>query len=161
MATTTDTTQDTAHSQALAQVESIKEMVAALEVDYDRLEELREFKESEGLMNPEAMEELAELEAAAGDCESQEDAQQRISEDPLSVQVRSDWANPGETMEAAEFQIVLCTGGPHVEIVGELDQYGEPDRVRILYRDWGTSGELYDFDRRAVLAYCRQFHYAD
>lgn len=87
-------------------------------------------------------EELAELEAAAGDCTDEEDARQRIQEDPLSVEVRSDWASPGEELTAGEFQILLCTGGPAVRIVGELDR-GEPCRAWLEYQDWGTPWTQY------------------
>ena len=157
---------DNAHSQALAQVASITEMVAALECDYDRLQELREefnaWQEEDCPEVFEHAEELAELEAAAGDCEDREQAEQRISEDALSVEVRSGWHSPHEDAESPdEFRIVLCTGGPPVEIVGDLDQYSQPDRVRILYRDWGTSGELVDFDHEVVLTYCRQFYFGE
>lgn len=187
---------NTAQDQARAQVESIAAMVAALDVDYDRLEELREEREPlfEGFQDAEARhaaacrsyasatnaqnllkdaqaalqewddlngEELAELETAAGDCESQEDAETRIQEDPLSVEVRSDWCSPGEQMTAGEFRILLCTGGPHVEIVGDLDDYRQPSRVRVLFKDWGESGELFDFDRETVLRYCQQFFFGE
>lgn len=161
--TTDNTQEDTGKTQAIAQVASIVEMVAALAVDYDRLEELREdFNAWQDETAAEAFvdaDELAELEAAAGDCESEEEARERIDQDPLSVEVRSDWVSPGEPMEAGEFRIVLCTGGPHVELVGDLDQYGQPSQVRVLYKDWGTSGELFDFDRDAVLTYCQQFFF--
>lgn len=175
-----------AQDQAIAQVESIVSLVAALDVDYDRREELRsdiedleseqgelkgdwdgtseldapaEFLEWEKL-NGASLDtmraELAELEEQAGDCSDQEEAQQRIQEDPLSVEVRSGWVSMGDTMEAEEFRIVLCTGGPHVEIVGDLCN-GSPSSVRVLYRDWSESGELFDFDHDAVLTYCNQF----
>ena len=170
------TTENHAEKQARAQAESIATMVAALECDYSRLGELREEKETfigDCMETPEtnracaeyewAQEfpdeavELAELEAAAGDCTSEEEARSRIQEDPLSVEIRSGWANSRDEFEPEEFRIVLCTGGPHVEILGDLDR-GEPSRPRILYRDWGTSGELFDFDREAVLTYCRVFY---
>ena len=176
-----------ARSQALAQVESITEMVAALECDYDRLEELRDDLErvkadeddanrDYGTSSTEATDarkdvdewkadnadELAALESEAGDCTDREEAEQRIQEDALSVEVRAGWASPGELSTIGdEFRIVLCTGGPHVEIVGDLDEHSQPDRVRILYRDWGTSGELLDFDHEVVLAYCRQFYFGE
>lgn len=171
-----DKTQDSAENQARAQVASIVAMVAALECDYERLEELREeladFVADSPLSdedaaykwradNPGEAEELAELEEAAGDCEDEDEARERILEDALSVEVRSGWASLGETLQPEEFRIVLCTGGPHVEIVGDLDDNSEPDRVRIIYKDWGTSGELFDFDRDAVLTYCRQFYFGD
>jgi len=82
-------------------------------------------------------EELAGLEDAAGECRDEDDARQVIQEDPLEVQVRSDWSNPGEPLEASEFMILLCTGGPDVRIVGELNR-GEPCRAWLEYQDWGT-----------------------
>lgn len=82
-------------------------------------------------------EELAELEDAAGDCTDEDAARDNIQESPLEVQVRSDWTNPGETLEAGEFMILLCTGGPAVRIVGELDR-GTPCRAWLEYRDWDT-----------------------
>lgn len=103
------------------------------------------------MLEPDDAEELAELEEAAGDCESEDDARERIQEDPLSVEYRSDWVSYGEEMTPGEFRVVLCTGGPHVEIVGDIDL----SRVRVLYRDWGDSGELFDFDRDAIMAYCQ------
>lgn len=177
---------DTTHTQAVSQVESIVAMVAALECDFDQIEELENDIESlesdqEELMGdwdgtseltapPEFLEwekvngesldsmreELAELKKEAGNCADQEDAQQRIQDHPLSVEYRSGWSNPGEDLTPEEFRVVLCTGGPHVEIVGDLNRHGEPASVRVLYRDWGTSGELFDFDHDAVLTYCAQ-----
>lgn len=161
-------TEDRAESQARAQVASIVAMVAALNVDYDRLEELRESRrhpdigtsEDWAQDNPEDAAELAELEDAAGNCESEDDARERILEDALSIEVRGDWHTPGERIEEpTEFRIVLCTGGPHVELLGDLNEHCEPSRVRVLYRDWGASGELFDFDRDAVLTYCQQYYF--
>ena len=170
------TTENRAEEQARAQVESVVSMVAALDCDYERLQELRERAEENKAIvaaYAEKMDdwqahadasdelcELAELESAAGECESEDDARERIHEDPLSVEVRSGWASTAADLEPEEFRIVLCTGGPHVEIIGELSR-GEPVSVRILYRDWGTSGELFDFDRDAVLTYARQFYFGE
>lgn len=178
---------DTAKDQAIAQVESIARMVAALDLDYDRLQELRDDFEAFDGEDKQAAElgrnefdsdvtthvdgnliyaydvgrELAELESIASDFESADDAQEAIQDDPLSVEVRSDWCAPGETMTAGEFRIVLCTGGPHVELVGDLDQWSQPSRVRVIYKDWGESGELFDFDHDAVLRYCQQFYFGE
>lgn len=124
---------------------AIAEMVAALQCDYDRLEELREAREGHdgtpqdwASTNPDEAEELAELEAEAGDCQSEDDARRGIEEDALSVEVRSGWvvANEGQ-MTPAEFCILLSTGGPAVRIVGELRR-GEPSRPRMEVQDWGT-----------------------
>jgi hypothetical protein len=168
---------NTAESQAIAQVESIVAMVAALNCDYSRLEELRESAEENKAIvaaysekmddwqaNADAtaeLEELAELESQAGENADREDAERAIQEDPLSVEVRSGWTTAtAPEFEAEEFRIVLCTGGPHVEIVGTIDG-GMPNRVRVLYRDWGTSGELFDFDHDAVITYCQQFYFGE
>jgi len=112
-----------------------------------------------GLADDGEAEELAELEEMAGGCESEDDAWQRIDDDPLSIEYRSGWANDPEYFEPEEFRIVLCTGGPHVEIQGDIGQSGGPERPRILYRDWNESGELFDFDVDSVLAYCERFIY--
>ena len=140
--------------------ESIAEMVAALECDYERLEELRDAKgdwepeevphdfpvleldeddEAEDRAtcgecgrswddaaptaytpvpsarcpfeayhgpktweeaNPDEAEELAALEAAAGDHADRDSAREAIESDALSVEVRSGWTTPGEPTRA-------------------------------------------------------------
>lgn len=171
----------TTHSeeQAKAQLASIRDMIAALDCDYDRLEELRgerttwvkndggdddEQSRTEGEWAaefPDEAEELAELEAAAGDCEDQDAARQRIDEDPLSIEVRSDWTGLGDPLTADEFCILLCTGGPACRIVGDLSG-DEPTSARLEHQDWGTPWTEY-FEAGAedvLLAYARQFLFA-
>ena len=125
--------QDYAREQAKAQLESILEMVEALETKDD---------------------------------DKREEAQTAIQEDPLSVQVRSGWYTPGEKAEAEEFEILLCTGGPAVRILGELGQHDEPKRAWIQYQDWGTPWTDYipsmiDGANEALLTYCRQFYFGE
>jgi len=104
------------------------------------------------------VQELAELEASAGDCTDQDDAQQRIYDDPLDVQVRSDWTNPGESLMPSEFCILLCTGGPAVRIVGELSEHGEPCRAWLEYQDWGTPWtQFYSADSDTLVRYASNF----
>lgn len=55
----------------------------------------------------------------------EDDVRRAIEEDALSVQVRSGWHSPGEKLEAAEYEVLLCTGGPAVRIVGALNRYNE------------------------------------
>lgn len=198
------TEKDEEHSlrQAEAQLEGIKEMVAALECDYERLEELKDdlsakfddWQEGEGLEDdtPEKQSildnrktfkfetwleierrdgdddarELIELTEAAGDCESREDAKQRIQEDPLSIEVRSDWHTPGDkdASTPSEFCILLCTGGPACRIVGDLNQYAEPTRARIEHQDWFTPWReliVNHADHEALLTYARCFYYGE
>lgn len=163
---------------------SLAEMVAALECDYDRLEELRDRNEvtehtaddcpgkpcstdcdhKEFALDYDEREELAELESAAGDCESREDAEQRIHEDPLSIEVRSDWHSPGESGTPDEFCILLGTGGPAIRIIGELNQYNEPLRARLQAQDWFTVWTDYRGDAISdddLLTYCRCFYFGE
>lgn len=167
-------TDNHAIEQAAAQMDSIRDMVAALDLDYDRMDELREEKaaydadDSTRLCwaeeHPEEAEELAELEAAAGDCESREDAEQSILDDALSIEVRSDWHTPGYDSEPTDFQILLCTGGPAVRIMGELDQYGEPRRAWLEYQDWGTPWTErvnQPGDHDPLLTYARCFYFGE
>jgi hypothetical protein len=150
--------------QAAAQLESIKGMVAALECDYERLEELRE--ERAALDDerdwPDAQE-LAELEEAAGEFTSSDEARDRIQEDPLSVQVRGGWHDPGAEDEGPEeYEILLCTGGPACRIIGRLDRHNEPDTARLQHQDWGTPWtELITTgaDHDALLTYAHAFYF--
>lgn len=96
------------------------------------------------------------------------DAEQAIRDDPLSIQVRTDWhdvgAAPDET-PATEFNILLCTGGPAVRLIGELGECGEPDNVRVEVQDWGTPWtelrEVSTEENEALLSYCRVFYFGE
>ena len=107
--------------------------------------------------------ELVDLEESAGDCESEDDARERIHEDALDFSVRSEWQNIGETLEPSEFMVLLCTGGPACRIVGELDQYKQPCRAWIEYQDWFTPWtELVDgVSHSDLLTYCQQFYFGE
>ena len=200
-------TTNNAKDQAAAQLASIAAMLAAAECDFDRMQELRDERqtltdeleaaieavhyhhddeEPEAVIsaydNPEAIAELAEyircrdelaawvddnaaelleLEEAAGEYDSQDEAEQAIQDDPLSVEVRSGWMTPGEELTPSEFCILLCTGGPAVRIVGELDDNGEPSRAWMEYQDWGTPWTEYvEAGSTTLLDYARRFYFA-
>ncbi len=131
------TKEDTgAKDQARAQLDSIVEMVKALdgggEVDGEDIDE--------------------------------ETARERINEDPLSVEVRTDWHEPGsEGDKPTEYCILLCTGGPACRIIGDLDEYGQPDTAKIEYQDWFTPwaryGNTTDEEDEALLTYASQFYF--
>ena len=99
-------------------------------------------------LNSEDAEELAELEKQAGEYADKDEARDAIYETPLSVEVRSGWHSVGEDAgEPEEFRIVLCTGGPQVELTGDIG-----GSVRVVFKDWGESGEYYpDADERSAL----------
>lgn len=149
--------------------ESIAEMIAALECDWVRLEELNEERGAietdaeRAAWDEENGEVHAELRKAAGDeCRSAEEARTRIEEDALSVQVRSGWVSPGEKMDPKEFEILLSTGGPATRIIGELDDSNEPFRARLEAQDWFLPWTEYRGAREeTLLAYAQCFCFGE
>ena len=96
--------------------------------------------------------------------EAQEEAEQAIQEDALSVEVRTDWHEPGTEGVNSEFYILLCTGGPAVRLIGELDQWKQPDSVQMQCQDWGTPWTEYPLDAEeeaACLQYSQQFYFGE
>lgn len=116
---------------------------------------------------------VADLDAVDADGEPDEDAREKarmvIDEDPLSVQVRSDWHAPGSAEDDSkplDFQILLSWGGPATRIIGELDEHGEPTRARLEAQDWGTPWTEYrgawgDGGRATLLAYASCFFFGE
>lgn len=166
--------QTAAEAQAEAQYQSLCSMLDAVDVDYDRMQELKDERDDFVLEledgsevpspqmwaheNPDDADELEMLQADAGDCTDQDDAQERINEDPLEVTVRSGWVSQGTEMTADDFAILLCTGGPAVRIRGELDQHGTPCRAWLEYQDWGTPWTQYfGAEQKRLLAYAQHF----
>lgn len=166
------------HDERLTEVgtsamDSIRCMVAALNCDYDRLEELRDERDDHdtselwAYQNPDDAKELAELEADAaanGDtCESREDAEERIQEDALSLEFRSGWVTDKTAMEAEEYCLLLTTGGPAVRIIGEIEQ-GEATSARLEVQDWGTPWTEHfttGDDHEALMDYVRCFYFGE
>jgi hypothetical protein len=135
---------------------SIRDMVAALECDYERLEELQ----GQEKLSRDEKKELTELKEAAGECTSREDAEQRIQEDPLSLQFRSGWSSSKEEMEPEEFELLLGTGGPAVRIIGEVGPSGA-ENPHLQIQDWWKPWTDYngtEADEAALETYCRCFY---
>jgi hypothetical protein len=132
-----DQEQNHAQEQAKAQFESIKEMVADL--NKARADE---------------------------DDDAFEEAEQTIHEDPLSVEVRTDWytLDQDSDKKPAFYRILLCWGGPACQVVGDLSEHGEPETAKIEYQDWGTRWTEYRLNREEeeiVLTYARCFYYGE
>jgi hypothetical protein len=137
--------------------EEISNLVAAVHLDWDRLEELRDASEDGEEL--EELEELEEMEESAGDCEDEDDARQRIQDDPLSLRIFGEKIDGN--WEANKFELLLTTGGPAVRIVGELNQYGEPESARLEVQDWGKCWTEFFCDKKILLAYCNEFYFGD
>lgn len=104
--------------------------------------------------------------AKAGTDEAIEEARDLILESPLSVEVRSVWHTPGSAdVFDDDYKILLCTGGPAVQIRGTLGRYSEPDSAWLEYQDWGTPWTRYNQttsdEDESLLEYARQFYFGD
>jgi hypothetical protein len=96
--------------------------------------------------------------------EDHDDAYEEIQSDPLCIEVRSGWAPVGQAFEPEEFMILLCTGGPAVRIIGELDEHLEPIACALQFQDWFTPWVDYPLtaeEQDDVLTYCQQFYYGE
>lgn len=97
-----------------------------------------------------------------GDEDTREEIEQRIQEAPLSVEVRSGWANHPVDFDAQEYRILLTFGGPALQIVGEIGQHGEPTTAELQYQDWGTPWMDYrPSNQDALLTFARQFYFGE
>ncbi len=106
-------------------------------------------------------EELAQLEQAAGDCEDREDAERRIQEDPLSIELSGTWS-PGDDPTPDRAYILLGTGGPAMRIVCEFGHGTEPSRAWIQAQDWFTPWtDFIGHDNETLLSYCRCFYFGE
>ena len=136
---------------------------------------------TQGQAQFDSIKELVEALRASGEPASDE-AMQAITEDALSVQVRSGWYTLGDNhnprladnCKPSEYNILLCTGGPACQLIGELDQYGQPETCRMEVQDWGTpwtamrplvsrsklEGDDYDSEP-VMLAYASCFYFGE
>lgn len=92
------------------------------------------------------------------DCDA---ARDRILDDALSVLVREDWHTPGQASdEFGKYQILISTGGPATRIIGDLNQYGEPENATLQAQDWFQPWTDYTgADENILLAYATQFYF--
>jgi len=159
--------QERAKEQARAQLNSIIDMVKRLEHCKDCTGEDCNLTDAEIYAGINLFFEEGKSKATAEErteYHDEEQARQQIEEDPLSVQVRTDWHTPGEHEEAAEYEILLCTGGPACRIIGDLDDYQQPDTAHIEYQDWFTPWVRYSNttseEDEALLTYAQQFYFS-
>jgi hypothetical protein len=131
-----------AEQQAGAQLASIEEWVTCLE-------------HAESCDNP----------ACGADCPHDvEQARAAITGAALSVEVRTDWHVPGADNMAKpdEYKILLCWGGPEVQIIGDLNAHNEPVTAFLEYRDWLKTWATYPLteeEKQTVIKYAQQYYY--
>jgi hypothetical protein len=139
---TNETPKSNAEEQAEAQYRSICLMLEAIDFDYDLYFERVDLAADDDTTEDrtDMHDWLQENPKPFADVDSADDAADRLREDALEVQVRTDWHDYGSTdsQTPTEFCILLCTGGPAVRIMGELDEDDAPTRAWLEYQDWGT-----------------------
>lgn len=97
-----------------------------------------------------------------------DEALDAITSFPLSVEVRDDnwYANGNEPgkFSPTEFRILLCWGGPAVQITGSVHEYGRPEATSLQYQDWGTPWTEYFIDEEDyadVQAFVEHFYFGE
>jgi hypothetical protein len=66
--------------------------------------------------------------------------------------------------EAGEYRLLLCWGGPAVQIVGDLNEYNEPESANIQYQDWFTGWSNLNIsqeEENILLDYARVFYFGN
>lgn len=72
------------------------------------------------------------------DEDAREAAITAIDEDALEASVRcASWSSQYDTLEPDEYRILLCWGGPAVQITGDYIG-GECQDANLQHQDWGT-----------------------
>ena len=127
-------------NNAIGHIESIVE-------NYEKLSYLEN-------LNPTTMEQEVEI----------EQIRESILNTPLSIQVRSGWTSLNESFEPKEFNILLSWGGPSLRIIGDLNEYKEPENPVLQFQDWFTKWEDLEINRQqydALVWYCSQFYFGE
>ena len=90
--------------------------------------------------------------ACGADCTHDwNEAREAILDDPLTVEVRTDWHRVGavEAAKPTHYKILLCWGGPAVQIVGTLDAHNQPESAALEHQDWFTEWTTYPLSATA------------
>ena len=93
-----------------------------------------------------------------------DDLQEELRGLALSQEVRSCWQTVGQELEAGMYRLVLCTGGPHVEVTGSLGLGGDPDIGTLWFSDWGTQltqVNLTEPEQELLLWFAQSFYWGN
>jgi len=96
--------------------------------------------------------------------EKLEEIRESINNSALSVEFRSGWSTNSEKLEVEEFKILLTWGGPALQVIGELDQYKQPENIKLQFQDWGTPWtdfELKENQENALNWFCNCFYFGE
>ena len=115
--------------------------------DYEKLSYLES-------LNPTTIEQEEEI----------EQTKESILNSALSVEFRSGWTSNPNELEIEEFKILLTWGGPALRVIGDLNQYKEPENVKMQYQDWGTCWtdfEITENQQEALDWFCNCFYFGE
>ena len=71
--------------------------------------------------------------------------EEELREQPLSVMVGTDeWFRVGEQLEPNRFELLMCTGGPAMRVVGSLCRHGMPSDAVVEWQDWFKPWTAYE-----------------
>jgi len=93
-----------------------------------------------------------------------DEIRESINNSALSVEFRSGWSTNSEKLEVEEFKILLTWGGPALQVIGELDQYKQPENIKLQFQDWGTPWtdfELKENQENALNWFCNCFYFGE
>lgn len=82
---------------------------------------------------------IQEFYAAWEEAEEEEELLETMRQYPAGYAVRSAWTQIGEELEAAEYCLTICGGGPAVRITGSIGLDGDAITARLEYADWDTT----------------------
>ena len=125
---------------AIGHIDSIVE-------DYERLSYLES-------LNPTSFEEEEEI----------EQTKESILNSALSIEFRSGWTSNPNELEIEEFKILLTWGGPALRVIGDLNQYKEPENIKMQFQDWGTlwtDFEITENQQEALNWFCNCFYFGE
>ena len=92
-----------------------------------------------------------------------DEVEEEIRNMPLCVEVKNDWHDVNSHDEyryPTHYKLLLGTGGPAVQIVGELNEHGEPETAELQGQDWFTPWErTKEQDEDILLQFARFFYF--
>jgi hypothetical protein len=122
-------------------------------------DELRSYQQAQAQLNE--IQRLSDLLDADPD---NDELQDELRACALSQEVRSGWQCPGTALEPAQFCLLLCTGGPAVRVIGDLDEAGDPCSATLQRQDWFTPWldvTLTDAEAELVLWFAQSFYWGN
>ena len=93
-----------------------------------------------------------------------EQIRENILNSALSVEFRSGWNSNPNQLEIEEFKILLTWGGPALRVIGDLNQYKEPENIKMQFQDWGTfwtDFKITENQQEALNWYCSCFYFGE